>query len=92
VASLGGFLIGWLAGYALSKQVAPVQRHENWAVAIGASVLGLAGVFAAFTYLGAHLQDAGLPGWAARWTQSLIIGLYVTVIAPVLFRILRLAR
>jgi glycerophosphoryl diester phosphodiesterase len=92
VASLGGFLIGWIAGFLLAKHRWTVARHESLFVAALAAILGLAGVIAAFLYLGKQMEAMGLPPMAARWVQSLIIAFYVTLLAPLLFRIARLAR
>jgi membrane-associated phospholipid phosphatase len=92
VASLGGFLIGWLAGFLLAKHRWNVARHENIVIAVVAAVLGMVGVIATFLYLGKQLEAMGLPPMAAQWAQSLVIALYVTLLAPLLFRVARLAR
>jgi membrane-associated phospholipid phosphatase len=92
VASLGGFLIGWVVGFLLAKHRWNVARHENLLVAVLAAVIGMVGVIAAFLYLGKALGAMGLPPMAAQWVQSLIIAVYVTLLAPLLFRMARLAR
>lgn len=92
VISLGGFLIGWLVGFLLAKHRWKVARHENVLIAVVAAVLGIVGVIVAFLYLGNQLEAIGLPRMAAQWAQSLVIALYVTLLAPLLFRVARLAR
>jgi membrane-associated phospholipid phosphatase len=92
VASLGGFLIGWLAGFLLAKHRWNVARHENIVIAVVAAVLGMVGVIGVFLFLGKQLEAVGVPEMAAQWAQSLIIALYVTLLAPLLFRVARLAR
>jgi hypothetical protein len=65
------------------------QRHGNWAVAIIASVAGVAVLFVLLKLTGDAAAAAGAKSFAQA-VQMSVIALYVTAIAPALFRLTRL--
>jgi glycerophosphoryl diester phosphodiesterase len=92
VLSLGAFLVGWWAGVVYDRNRMDFKRHPNWLIALLAAGIGIAGVILAFGRIEGSFIDLGMPKLAASWLQSLIIALYVTMLAPLLFRTTRLAK
>ena len=66
------------------------KRHPTWWRAALAAVLGLSAVFGLLGALEAPLLAAGLSADLARWLQIGLMALFITCIAPWLFRAARL--
>ncbi|MFM9862331.1 MAG: phosphatase PAP2 family protein [Micropepsaceae bacterium] len=88
--ALTAFLFFWWAGRLIEQRWINYQRHGNWAVAAIATVAGLAVLFVALKVTGDVAAAAGFGGPMAQPFQMGIIALYVTAIAPALFRATRL--
>ncbi|MCK6553137.1 phosphatase PAP2 family protein [Candidatus Binatia bacterium] len=80
------FLLGWWAGVLYDRHRIGFRRHQSWTVALVAATLGIAFLFAFLDPLQRGLVAAGIGKTAAIWIQMLLVALYVTVIAPALFR------
>ncbi len=87
--ALTAFLSFWWAGRLIEERWINYQRHGNWAVAALATVAGVAIVFVLLKLVGDVAEAAGLKAYA-QTVQMSVIALYVTAIAPALFRLTRL--
>lgn len=87
---LVAFLAAWWIGRLIERSSIDYARHPNWLLAGLATALGLAAVFA-ITRLAAPLLE-GLDPRIAQAIQFGLISLFVTAVAPALFRLARLAR
>jgi membrane-associated phospholipid phosphatase len=87
--ALTAFLFFWWVGRLIEERWINYQRHGNWAVAIVAAVAGVALVFVLLKIVGDTAEAAGLKS-IAQTLQMALVALYVTAIAPALFRITRL--
>jgi len=92
ISSIGAFLIGWWAGVLYDRHRLDFRRHPNWFRAGLGATGGLIVVFLLLGRLEEPLIAVGLGIDAARWLQTLVMGLFVTLIAPWLFRRTGLAR
>lgn len=87
--ALTAFLFFWWAGRLIEERWINYQRHGNWAVAIIAAVAGVAVLFVLLKLAGDTAEAAGFKSHA-QTVQMGAIALYVTAIAPALFRLTRL--
>ncbi len=87
--ALTAFLFFWWLGRLIEERWINYQRHGNWAVAILATVAGVAVVFVLLKIVGDVAEAASLKS-IAQTLQMSVIALYVTAIAPALFRLTRL--
>jgi hypothetical protein len=85
------FLFSWWLGRMIEERWVKYERHENWIFAAAAAVAGIAVLFALYTAIGPGLGAAGFSKLTALSLQFGLIALYVTAIAPALFRLSRLA-
>ena len=90
--ALIGFLFFWLFGTTIERATVDTKRHPNWAIAIVAAIAGVAGLFGLMKVAGAGLAAANVSPVLAPALQFSLIALYVTLLAPVLFRLLGLAK
>ena len=90
IVALCAFLFFWWTGRLIEERWVNYQRHGNWAVAIIAAVAGLALLFVLMKITGDVAEAAGLGKAIAQPLQMATIALYVTAIAPALFRATRL--
>jgi glycerophosphoryl diester phosphodiesterase len=88
--ALCAFLFFWWGGRLIEERWVNYQRHGNWAVAIIATVAGLAVLFVLLKVTGDVAEAAGFSRPLAQPIQMGVIALYVTAIAPALFRVTRL--
>lgn len=86
VSAVGAFLVGWWAGVLYDRHRLDFRRHPNWLMALIGAAAGLIVVFLGIGLIEQPLLAAGLGDNAARWIQMLIMALFVTAIAPWLFR------
>lgn len=87
--ALVAFIFAWWLGRAIEMSAIRYRRHRNWIVAGLAAVIGVAVLFG---FLRVSTEPlAALPKAAALTVQFAVISLYVTAIAPALFRAARLA-
>ena len=91
IAAVGAFVVGWWAGVLVDRHRMDFRRHPSWLRAGLAAVLGLGVVFGILGRLEAPLLALGLGEDAARWLQTAFMALFITAIAPWLFRSARLA-
>ncbi|MEE4360645.1 MAG: phosphatase PAP2 family protein [Pseudomonadales bacterium] len=91
LSALGAFLVGWWAGVLYDRHRLDFRRHPNAGRALVAAVVGIAIVFGLLTRLEGPLLDLGLGEDVARWLQTAVMALFVTAVAPWLFRHARLA-
>jgi glycerophosphoryl diester phosphodiesterase len=87
--ALTAFLFFWWVGRLIEERWINYQRHGNWAVAIIAAVAGVAVLFVLLKLTGDAATAAGAKSFA-QTVQMSVIALYVTAIAPALFRLTRL--
>jgi membrane-associated phospholipid phosphatase len=87
--ALTAFLFFWCVGRLIEERWINYQRHGNWAVAIIATVAGVAVLFVILKLTGDAATAAGAKSFA-QTVQMSVIALYVTAIAPALFRLTRL--
>jgi membrane-associated phospholipid phosphatase len=88
---LVSFITCWWIGRAIDERFINYERHENWVVAGVASIAGVVVMFALFKVMGdqfAAMQISKLLGLSLQFG---FISLYVTAIAPAIFRLSRLA-
>jgi glycerophosphoryl diester phosphodiesterase len=90
ILALCAFLFFWWSGRLIEERWVNYQRHGNWAVAIIATVAGLAVLFVLLKVTGDVAEAAGVSRPFAQPIQMGVIALYVTAIAPALFRATRL--
>ena len=86
------FVTGWWAGVLYDRHRMDFKRHPNWMIALLAALVGVAILFASYGPLEQALLSSGMGPVAAGWIRSAIIALYVTALAPWLFRTARVAR
>ena len=91
IASVGAFITGWWAGVLIDRHRMDFKRHPNWWRAVLAALLGLAVVFGLLGALEAPLLALGLGEDLARWLQTGLMAIFITGLAPWLFRTARLA-
>ncbi|HSG88943.1 MAG TPA: phosphatase PAP2 family protein [Pseudomonadales bacterium] len=89
--SVGALLAGWWAGVLVDRHRLAFARHPDWRFALVAAVLGLGLLFGALTRLEEPLLAAGFGTEAASWVQTACMGLFITALAPWMFRKARLA-
>jgi glycerophosphoryl diester phosphodiesterase len=87
--ALTAFLFFWWTGRLIEERWINYQRHGNWALAIVATVLGVAALFALLKVVGDGAAATGLKAFA-QTLQMGSVALYITAIAPALFRLTRL--
>lgn len=68
------------------------KRHPNWIVALVAAAAGLGIVFAMLGAIESNLVAVGVTKPAASYVQLLVVALFVTAIAPWLFRTARIGK
>lgn len=91
ISAIGAFLVGWWGGVRLDRHRLDFRRHPSrWRAAL-AALLGLALLFGLLGTLETPLLALGLGEDVARWLQTAVVGLFITVLAPWLFRTARLA-
>lgn len=92
VASIGAFLFGWWLGVLYDRHRMDFKRHPNWIVALVAAAAGLGIVFAMLGAIESNLVAVGVTKPAASYVQLLVVALFVTAIAPWLFRTARIGK
>lgn len=85
------FIAAWWIGRAIEERWINYERHESWLFAGVAAVAGVVIMFALFKVMGDQFETLGLSKLAAISLQFGFISLYVTAIAPAIFRFSRLA-
>lgn len=88
--ALVAFLFAWWLGRIAERNAIHHERHPNWWLAGIAAVLGLAAVFAFARFSTPLLAE--LDPRVAQSIQFGLISLFVTAIAPALFRLVGLAK
>jgi len=87
----GIFLVGFWAGVIVNKQKIRFLRSMDWRKIVGASLVGLVGLFALRKGLPELGSALSLDGTIFRLlNQGLIVSFYITAIAPWIFQILKL--
>ena len=89
--ALGLFLAGWWIGAKLNLHHFEFERHPEWWVAIVAGVVGVIGVFAFQTGISRALEALELKAHAP-YVTTFLIALYMTVLAPLAFRVARIGK
>lgn len=89
--SLGLFLAGWWAGAKINEHRFDFQRHPEWWAVVAAGAIGIVGLFALLNGASKATAALGL-GDAGPHITVLFIALYMTVLAPLAFRIARIGR
>ncbi|MCH2097738.1 MAG: phosphatase PAP2 family protein [Pseudomonadales bacterium] len=90
ISAVGAFITGWWAGVLIDRRSMDFKRHPSWWRAALAAVLGLYAVFGLAGVLEAPLLAVGLGADLVRWLQTGLMALFITGIAPWLFRVARL--
>ena len=89
-AGLGGFALAWLIGAELARR-AGCRRPEG---VLGAAIIGVVGIVGLFAlYAGAiKVAEAIDPGgWVALYASTVLVGLYISLVPPLVYRKLRRA-
>jgi len=86
VSAIGAFLVGWWAGVLYDRHRMDFRRHPSWGRALVAATAGLIVTFVVLGRLETPLLALGLGETATRWIQTLVMGVFVTAVAPWLFR------
>jgi glycerophosphoryl diester phosphodiesterase len=89
--ALIAFMFFWWLGRAAERRWINYARHPNWLVAGAATVAGIAVLFGLMKVLADQMTAAGLAKELATIIPFAISSLYVTAIAPALFRLVRAA-
>jgi glycerophosphoryl diester phosphodiesterase len=90
--ALFGFLLGWWGGVILDRSVIHYARPANLLIAAPIAVVAASSILIGYRPLEQALMTAGLSKMAASYAVSTGIGLYSTVVIPVLLRALRVSR
>ena len=90
--ALVAFMLFWWLGKTVDQRWIRYERHANWAIAGAAAVVGIVGLFALMKVLGDQLLAAGLAKDLATIVPFAASSLFVTAVAPALFRLARAAR
>jgi hypothetical protein len=85
------FLVFWWIGRTIEERWIHYERHENWLFAGAAAAAGTVVLFAILKVTGDQFEAMGLSKLATVSLQFGFISLYVTAIAPAVFRAARLA-
>ncbi len=90
-AGLGGFALAWLLGADLARK-AGCRRPEGMLGGAVLAIVGVVGLFALYAGAtrGAEAVDPG--GWIARYAGTVLVGLYISLAPPLVYRKLRQAR
>lgn len=91
IVSYGVILVGFWIGITLNRRKIRFLRSRDWRKAVGASLVGVVGLLAlrkGLPELGSTLSPDGTI--FRLLNQSLILGFYVTAVAPWIFQILKL--
>ncbi len=89
--ALGVFLAGWWAGAKLNQHHFDFERHPEWWGVAAAGAIGLFGLFTLFGIIGDLGEALGLGEYSLH-VSTLIIALYMTVLAPLAFRVARIGK
>ena len=90
-ASIGGFLIVWIAGAAYDGTSTRYKAPVQWWRLLVASVVGVSGMIYLSEALPALVAVVAPESVLLVTAQGAVLGLYVTVIAPRAFQMLKLA-
>jgi membrane-associated phospholipid phosphatase len=85
------FIFSWWLGRMIEERWISYERHENWIIAVAAAVAGVVILFSLDKALTTQLDAIGMSKVAATALRFTIVSLYVTAIAPAIFRLTRLA-
>jgi glycerophosphoryl diester phosphodiesterase len=87
--ALVAFIFFWWLGRAIEQRWVNYTRHPSWLIAGAATVAGIVILFGLTKVLGDQLAAAGLAKETALTIPFAVSALYVTAIAPALFRLAR---
>lgn len=87
--ALIAFIFFWWLGRALEVRWVNYARHPNWLIAGVTTITGIVILFGLTKVLGDQLVAAGLAKETATIIPFAVSSLYVTAIAPALFRLVR---
>jgi len=90
-AAIVTFMAGWWAGVLYDRKRLEFKRHPNWIIALVGAVIGAGLVAAGLPIAIKALVEAGVPSMWAQVAMLGLIGLFITLIAPIIFRKLRMA-
>lgn len=93
IVGLLALLFGWVAGAAADQRLAPgTPQLPGW---IGRITMGVSGVILLFAFRMALTKGAatlGLSGMAVQYSISALLGFYMTGLAPLGFRLVKLVK
>lgn len=90
--ALGGLLLGWWIAIRLDRSLIHYAPRPEWWARGASAAMGIVGLFALATIWTNAAKEAGMGDIAIGYGRSLLIALYIGVIAPPLFQMLSLAR
>ena len=90
--AFGGFLAGWLIGAHHHETTFALPLPESWWAKTIAGTTGVVGVFLIFEGLGNATDALGMGEIVGGTLSSFVLGLYMTLIAPALFKTARLSK
>ncbi len=90
-AAIVTFMAGWWAGVLYDRRRVAFKRHPNWIIALVGAVIGAGLVAAGLPTAIKAATGAGVPLFWAQLVLLGFIGLFITLIAPIIFRKLRMA-
>jgi hypothetical protein len=89
--ALVAFMSFWWLGHAIEKRWINYARHPNWAIACVVAVAGIVALFALTKVTHDLMAAAGVSKELATIIPFALSSLYVTAVAPALFRLMRAA-
>lgn len=93
IVGLLALLFGWVAGAAMDHQLAPeTPQLPNWLIRIAMGIGGIVVLFALRAALTKGAIALHLSGAPVQYSISVILGFYMTGIAPLAFRALKLVK
>jgi len=90
--SLFGFLLGWWGGVIIDRSMIHLGKPANWFLAVPIAIVAGAAILVGYKPLEQILMNAGLTKIAAGYVEAAIIGLYATVLIPLLLRSTRVSQ
>lgn len=85
------FVACWWGGSVVEERTVRYERHDSWLFAGAAAVAGIVVQFALFKLIGDQSQALGISKAIALSLQFGFISLFVTLIAPAMFKVARLS-
>ena len=90
--SLFGLLVGWWLGVVIDRSLIRFGRPANWIAVALLSVIAVVVLVVSFKPLEEFLLAQGLTKLWADWIVTAVVGLYATVVVPLLLKATRVSQ